>query len=46
MREIKEEYLIEALAMVFDATLRKTLYKGDKPAQHLYETLLNQIIEI
>ena len=30
MRELKEDYLINALSLVFDATLRASLYKFPK----------------
>ena len=44
MRELKEDYLINALALVFDATLRASLYDfniGNYTTKKLYEWLLN-----
>jgi hypothetical protein len=49
MRELKEDYLINALALVFDATLRASLYDftmGNYTTKKLYESLLNEIIEV
>jgi len=49
MRDLKEDYLINALSLVFDATLRYSLYKfqtGNYTSKGLYESLLDEIIEI
>ena len=46
MRVLKEDYLINGLCLVFDATLKGGLYTGQLRLNKLCEWLLNDIIEI
>jgi len=46
MRELKEDFLINALCLIFDVTLKGGLYTGQMKPTTLYEKLLEDIIEI
>ncbi len=46
MRDLKEDYLINGLCLVFEATLKGGMYGGALKINKLYEWLLDDIIEL